>query len=213
MNRSDDRTRSHYRRISHAYDIMDRILFPHEDQNPRIGLARTIPKGVSQILDFCCGTCSSAIAIAVSHPGATVIGIDLTDEMLQVADLKVQEMNLGNLFTRRLDATATDYADDRFDVVTTSLSLHEMELATRHAILKEMARVLRPGGIACIVDWDTPDRPLSRLFFNLFPAAFEPAGFSQFLKMDWKRMLSPYGLVWVEEKRYHFTKLILARKE
>ena len=213
MNRSEERIRSHYRVISRAYDIMDRILFPHEDQNPRIGLARTIPDGTSQILDFCCGTGSSAIAIAASHPEANVIGIDLTEEMLQVADAKVQEMNLRNLVTRRLDATATDYPDDRFDVVTTSLSLHEMELATRHAILKEMVRVLRPGGLVCIVDWDAPDRPLSRAFFNFFPAAFEPAGFAQFLKLDWKRMLSPYGLAWVEEKRYHYTKLIVARKE
>jgi len=59
---------------------MDFIVFPDEKANPRKGLANQLPNEQIRVLDVCCGTGNSAIAIGKKNINNTVIGIDLSSD-------------------------------------------------------------------------------------------------------------------------------------
>jgi demethylmenaquinone methyltransferase/2-methoxy-6-polyprenyl-1,4-benzoquinol methylase len=112
-------------------------------------------------LDLCCGTGDVAFAIAAA--GARVTGLDFSAPMLSVAEsrrFKVQGSRLqvqGESNPRFLqgDALRTPFPDAHFDIVTISYGLRN--LASVDDGLREMWRVLKPGGRLLVLDFGKPD--------------------------------------------------------
>ena len=100
-----------------------------------------------KVLDVGCGTGSHLRLYQKAD--CEVYGIDMSPAMLQVATEKLSdaaELHLG-------DASQTPFADDQFDLVTTTLTLHEMPPAMRTAILNEMKRIIKPDGRIMLIDF------------------------------------------------------------
>jgi len=110
-------------------------------------------------LDLCCGT--GDVAFALAEAGARVTGMDFSAPMLAVAEarkVKVGEA-AGPVFLQG-DALRTPFPDAHFDVVTISYGLRN--LASVDEGLREMWRVLKPGGRLLVLDFGKPDNAVWR---------------------------------------------------
>ncbi|MCX7772201.1 MAG: class I SAM-dependent methyltransferase [Clostridia bacterium] len=210
MKNHNEKAKFQYKLFAGVYDLMD-LLFVTRKGNPRLGLARHIPNEELSILDVCFGTGNSALAIARKNDKNKITGIDLSLEMLAVARRKIKKKRIDNITLHCMDATHLDL-QQRFDIVTTSLSLHEMPPAVMEAAIGEMSRVLKPGGSLYIIEWNRPSHKLGAAMFNFFPYRFEPRGFGDFLKIDWGAQLKKSGISVDAIEAYTFTKLIIAHK-
>jgi demethylmenaquinone methyltransferase/2-methoxy-6-polyprenyl-1,4-benzoquinol methylase len=129
-------------------------------------------------LDLCCGT--GDIAFALARRGVTVFGLDFSGPMLAVAN---QRLNTWKRFrgddprgaeVRFLlgDAQKIPFPDASFDLVTIGYGLRN--LADWGAGLREMRRVVRPGGRVLVLDFGKPDHPLWRWLYFFYLKRFVP---------------------------------------
>jgi demethylmenaquinone methyltransferase/2-methoxy-6-polyprenyl-1,4-benzoquinol methylase len=207
----NEKVKFQYKMLAKMYDLMDIIGFPIKKYNPRLGLARHIPNSNISILDVCSGTGNSSIAIAKKNNNNRIMRIDLSEDMLKVAQNKIKKSKLANITTNCMDATKIDM-DEKFDIVTTSLSLHEMPQTVMDSVISEMNRVLKKNGKLYIIEWEKPKNIIGSIVFMLCPYIFEPKGFGDFLKLDWVSYLKKKGFSIESTEKYTFTKLIIANK-
>jgi ubiquinone/menaquinone biosynthesis C-methylase UbiE len=99
MRSYNENVRLRYRLLSKIYDLMDPILFNSKKGNPRCALAGMIPDEELEILDVCPGTGCTTVAIASANKRNRVTGIDLSVDMLRVAERKVKRIGLENEFS------------------------------------------------------------------------------------------------------------------
>lgn len=154
--------------ISSAAEIYDEFFLPalFEAWPPEM-IARAGVRPGMRVVDVACGTGVLAIEAArATQPGGSVVGVDLNPGMLKVARSKDPGIDW-----REAPAEALPFDSDEFDAVLCQFGL--MFFHDRHAAIREMLRVLRPGGRLAIAVWDslenTPGyfaitRLLSRLF-------------------------------------------------
>lgn len=133
-----------YRRIARWYDT----IFASLNEGLRaIGLKMYPPREGMRVLDIGCGT---GIHLSLyQQAGCEVFGIDASPAMLDVA-----RKRLGDRADLRLgDAAAMPYQDGQFDLIMTTLMLHELPPPTRSAILNEAMRVLDDEGRILLIDF------------------------------------------------------------
>lgn len=115
-------------------------------------IARAELKPGERVLDLGTGTGSVAVhAAAVVGPDGSVIGNDISSDMLLLAKRRVTDLGLKNVEFREGPAEAIPAEDSTFDAVLASLSL--MYVVDRAAAAREIARVLRPGGRLVAAVW------------------------------------------------------------
>lgn len=116
-------------------------------------------------LDLCCGT--GDIAFSLARAGAQVLGMDFSEPMLKVAQARSghEQTACGNPKFIPGDAQNTSLPAASFDIVTVGYGLRN--LSSVDLGLREMIRVLKPGGRVLILDFGKPDNPLWRaIYFN-----------------------------------------------
>ena len=113
-----------------------------------------------QVLDLATGTGDLALVLQRSLPDAHVIGADFSEEMLAVAKRKgVREVQVA-------DARQLPFGDESFDVVTIAFGLRN--LPDWGEGLREMRRVLRPGGHVLVLDFSLPRLSLVRALYRFY---------------------------------------------
>jgi SAM-dependent methyltransferase len=113
------------------------------------------------VLDYGCAT--GEFAVRIAPVAKAVYGIDISDVAIEIARERAAKMGLANTQFLTMDAQATAFPDGMFDLVCGAGILHHLD--TRRA-LTEIARVLKPGGVAIIRE------PLGEnLLINLYRAA------------------------------------------
>jgi ubiquinone/menaquinone biosynthesis C-methylase UbiE len=111
-----------------------------------------------RVLDVGCGTGSLAVAAkAIVGAAGTVQGIDASAQMIERAGRKAWRRHLQVGF-QIASAEALPFPDRSFDVVFSTLMMHHLPQRVRRLCACEMARVLRPGGRAVVVDFQAPSR-------------------------------------------------------
>ena len=163
--------------IAPTYDSLNHWLSLGVDKSWRRRSLRWIvdPSAPQQILDIACGTGDYSIAIARrAHPDTVVTGVDLTEAMLQVMRSKVEKAGLsGRIVTEQGNAEAMRFADNRFDRATIAFGIRNFE--HREQALREILRVLKPGGRLVILELSVPSNPLLRWCYNLYFTRLLPA--------------------------------------
>ena len=163
--------------IAPTYDSLNHWLSLGVDKSWRRRSLRWIvdPSVPQQILDIACGTGDYSIAIARrAHPDTVVTGVDLTEAMLQVMRSKVEKAGLvGRIVAEQGNAEAMRFADNRFDRATIAFGIRNFE--HREQALREILRVLKPGGRLVILELSVPTNPLLRWCYNLYFTRLLPA--------------------------------------
>jgi demethylmenaquinone methyltransferase/2-methoxy-6-polyprenyl-1,4-benzoquinol methylase len=149
--------------IAPRYDLLNRIMSGGLDQGWRRRLVRLVeaPPG-ARLLDLATGTADVALALARAYPDATVVGSDPSEQMLAVGREKVTAHGLEARVGLEVgDAQALPFADASFDGVTIAFGIRNVP--DRSLALREMRRVVRPGGRVCLLELGEPDGALARL--------------------------------------------------
>jgi len=181
-------------RISGVYDLMNQVMtagLHHQWRRRAADLAGAGP-GTS-VLDVATGT--GDLAIEMASRGAEVIGSDFSEEMLARARDKQP-----GITWEWANAMDLPYESDRFDAATVGFGARNFSDLERG--LREMTRVVRPGGKVVILEITTPTRPPLSTFFRVWfdtivPALGKVAGDSdayEYLPDSVKRFPAPEGL-------------------
>jgi demethylmenaquinone methyltransferase/2-methoxy-6-polyprenyl-1,4-benzoquinol methylase len=145
-------------KIAARYDAMNRVLSFGLDRGWRRRTVRALALGDRpRVLDLATGTGDLAVDIARFHPDATVIGLDPSRQMLAIAQQKLATRRLADRVTLvRGDAQHLPYRDGELDAATIAFGIRNVP--DRLAALREMARVVRPGGRVAVLELGEPRR-------------------------------------------------------
>lgn len=165
-----DEQDGHYRRalrfrfLTRFYDPMFRWGLREERIKGDL-VKQAAPIQDERVLDLGCGTGTLLLKIRSSSPEVQLVGLDADPDILKQAFRKASQVGKAICFDRGL-ASELPYADGSFDHVFSSLMLHHLTGSERRQALREIVRVLRPGGYFHLVDWDRPANPLLWLSFQ-----------------------------------------------
>lgn len=142
--------------IAPKYDLLNHTLSLNIDKIWRRKVARSVAKNrPGTVLDVATGTCDLAIAVARKARPQSIVGIDLSEEMLNVGRQKVQKINLSDTITvQKGDAENLPFGDNTFDAITVAFGVRNFENLEKG--LTEMMRVLKPGGLCVILEFTMP---------------------------------------------------------
>ncbi len=162
-----------FNNIAGNYDFLNHFLSLNIDKIWRKKVIRIITaQQPNRILDVATGTGDLAIAALRANP-ERVDGIDISDGMLEVGKQKLMQQGLDNkIVLQNGDAEAIPFDDATFDAVTVAFGVRNFE--DLDAGLKEMNRVLIPGGICVVLEFTMPRNfPFKQLygfyFKNMLP--------------------------------------------
>ena len=155
-------------RISPKYDALNHLLSFNIDKVWRRKTAKAVAKShPNTILDLATGTADLAIAVAKRDPQAHILGMDISEKMLDIGKEKVMHQNLANQIELRLgDAASLPFEDDSFDAITVAFGVRNFEDLGKG--LSEISRVLKPGGQAVVLEFSMPERFPVKQFYRFY---------------------------------------------
>jgi len=118
------------------------------------------------VLDLGCGTGTLTLLIKSHHPKAQVFGLDADPKVLEVARAKAERARLSVRFDHGM-AFKLPFPDAFFDCVISSLLFHHLTRENKERTLREVFRVVRPGGELHVADWGKAQNKLMRMAFLL----------------------------------------------
>ena len=170
-----EQVRQMFDAIAPAYDFMNRAMTLGIDiWWRRLAVNRLKRLSPARILDVATGTGDFAIQLYKSLHPQHITGIDLSQGMLDEARRKVKEKGLEDTISfEQGDCMALPMQDNSFDAVTVAFGVRNFEHLQQG--YREMARVLRPGGMLCVLELSTPTNPVIRWFYDIYSLHIIPA--------------------------------------
>ena len=167
--------RGMFGRIAGRYDLLNHLLSFNLDKRWRARLvervAPVLERPGTQALDLCCGTGDVALALE-ERAGRPVLASDFCHPMLVEASRKfVRGRKRTPLF--EADALAIPLAAETMDVITVAFGFRN--LANYERGLLELRRVLKPGGVAAILEFSQPVNPVFASLYGFFSTRVLPA--------------------------------------
>ncbi|HET9825817.1 MAG TPA: bifunctional demethylmenaquinone methyltransferase/2-methoxy-6-polyprenyl-1,4-benzoquinol methylase UbiE [Chitinophagaceae bacterium] len=160
--------------LANRYDLMNRMLSCGIDISWR-------KKAISQlknddpkvILDVATGTGDMAIIACHMLKPEKIIGIDISEHMLDLGRKKVEKEGFNDVIQLQTDDSETiNFADNSFDAVMVAFGVRNFEHL--EIGLKEMFRVLKPGGRLIVLEFSRPRARFFRSLYNLYMSAVAP---------------------------------------
>jgi demethylmenaquinone methyltransferase/2-methoxy-6-polyprenyl-1,4-benzoquinol methylase len=168
--------RDMFGRVAHRYDLANHLLSFNIDRLWRAHTARRVrsilERPDARVLDICCGTGDLVLALAKGAPPARpTFGSDFCHEMLTAAAVKMNHSGVcAPLF--EADALRLPIAGASLDLITAAFGFRN--LANYTAGLQEMRRVLRPGGMAAILEFSQPSNAAFAALYEFYSRRILP---------------------------------------
>ena len=169
------RARELFAPLGPTYDRYARLLSFGQDPRWRRFLVSRIPPDARRVLDVATGTAAVAIELVRADSARTVVGVDQSPEMLAAGRERVARERLSDrIDLREGRAESLPFADEEFYALTFTYLLRYVDDVP--ATLRELARVVRPGGTVAMLEFGLPSggvwRPLWELYVRVgLPAA------------------------------------------
>jgi demethylmenaquinone methyltransferase/2-methoxy-6-polyprenyl-1,4-benzoquinol methylase len=162
--------------IAPRYDLLNHLLSANVDKLWWRRTARTFASPLcrdgARILDLCCGTGDMAFALRREAKQASIVGADFSHAMLQLAAAKTTAERAVTWIES--DALKLPFANDSFDLVTSAFGFRN--LADYDGGLREIARVLKPGGECGILEFSHPEGWVGKLYSLYFKSILPRIG-------------------------------------
>lgn len=159
-----------FQSIAPRYDFLNWLLSAGRDSYWRQMAINELPLGAGgTFLDVATGTGDIAIKIAENAPETVkVVGVDFSEKMLDVGREKINQKGLKNQIELKYgDATDLPFDDNSFEGAITAFGLRNFSNLEKG--LKEMLRVVKPGGKVVILEFTNPENPVFRwLYYSYF---------------------------------------------
>lgn len=152
-------------RISPKYDALNHLLSFNIDKVWRRKTAKAVSKNRPKtILDLATGTADMAILLAKHNPESHIIGMDISEKMLDIGKAKVAKQKKESQIELHIgDAAHLPFEDNYFDAVTVAFGVRNFEDMDKG--LGEISRVLKSGGQAVILEFSMPEKfPMRQLY-------------------------------------------------
>ncbi|MDE7409143.1 MAG: bifunctional demethylmenaquinone methyltransferase/2-methoxy-6-polyprenyl-1,4-benzoquinol methylase UbiE [Muribaculaceae bacterium] len=166
--------------IAPSYDFMNTMMTGGlhvywRNRALRMAAAKLHHGGPKTVLDVACGTGDVSFRLHELFPEAHITGLDLSPGMLSIAEKKLSEMDeaaRNHITFIEGDSLKMPFTDDTFDMITVAYGVRNFERLEDG--YREMRRVLKPGGVLCVIELSEPSlgpvRGLYRLYSrNLIP--------------------------------------------
>lgn len=166
--------RGMFGRIASNYDLLNHLLSFNLDKRWRARAVNRVSDIVKRpnvrVLDLCCGTGDVLLALE-DRGGRAVLGSDFCHPMLVEANRKIAAQHFRTpLF--EADALALPLADGSLDLITIAFGFRN--LANYENGMKELLRVLKPGGVAAILEFSKPTNPVFAGLYGFFSGTVLP---------------------------------------
>ncbi|MFZ6011262.1 MAG: bifunctional demethylmenaquinone methyltransferase/2-methoxy-6-polyprenyl-1,4-benzoquinol methylase UbiE [Bacteroidota bacterium] len=165
-----------FNNISRRYDFLNHFLSLGIDRGWRRKAIRYLqPLRPRTILDVATGTGDFALQALALNPDK-IVGIDISEGMLEVGRQKIQQRGLKDKVELRSgDSENLQFEENKFDAVTVAFGVRNFENLERG--LEEIFRVLKPGGMLVVLEFSRPRRfPLKQLYNFYFKAILPKIG-------------------------------------
>ncbi|MGV2938438.1 demethylmenaquinone methyltransferase [Mesobacillus sp. LC4] len=216
----EQRVHGVFEKIYENYDQMNSVISFQQHVKWRNDTMKkmNVQKG-SKALDVCCGTADWTIALAeAAGKDGEVVGLDFSQNMLKIGEEKLQARNLDQATLIHGNAMELPFEDNSFDYVTIGFGLRNVP--DYNQVLREMHRVLKPGGMAVCLETSQPTMPgfkqayrvyfrfVMPMFGKLFAKSYDEYSWLQESAKDFPgmkelaQMFTDAGFVNVEYKPY-----------
>jgi len=165
-------------KIAFRYDFLNRFLSGGIDIYWRRRAIREVGSAIGSgvtatgdasrsVLDVATGTADMAIMMARYLHAVRITGVDISNGMLEIGRQKVKRLQLGERIDLQAgDSESLQFADGSFDAITVAFGVRNFENLEKG--LKEMLRVLKPGGRLVVLEFSQPRTPGIRQFYDLY---------------------------------------------
>ncbi|MDE5849226.1 MAG: bifunctional demethylmenaquinone methyltransferase/2-methoxy-6-polyprenyl-1,4-benzoquinol methylase UbiE [Muribaculaceae bacterium] len=160
--------------IAPSYDFMNTMMtgglhIRWRNKALKMAAARLHEGCPERVLDVACGTGDVSFRLHELFPKAHITGLDLSPGMLSIAEKKLaimDEETRKHINFIEGDSLKMPFADDTFDMVTVAYGVRNFERLEDG--YREMRRVLKPGGVLCVIELSEPANPLIRSGYRLY---------------------------------------------
>lgn len=160
--------------IAGRYDFLNRFLSAGIDVSWRKTMLKLLKPSKPQVmLDVATGTADVAIMAESILKPARIMGIDISEGMLQLGREKLKTRGLEHVIElQKGDSEAISFGDNTFDAVTVAFGVRnfqDLEMG-----LSEILRVMKPGGMLCVLEFSKPKLPGIEQLYNLYLGIVAP---------------------------------------
>lgn len=162
-----------FNNIAPKYDLLNRLLSAGTDIRWRRKAVRLLEsEKPKMILDIATGTGDLAIEALMLDP-EKIIGIDISEGMLEVGRQKISRMNLSHkIELRKGDSEDLEFPDNYFDAVIVAFGVRNFENLEKG--LAGMFRVLKPAGTLVVLEFSKPRNFIFKVFYNFYSKFIMP---------------------------------------
>lgn len=157
---------------------------------------RLCESGEARVLDIGCGA-GHASFVAAQHV-RDVVAYDLSEKMLSIVEKTAKERGYHRLTTRQGYAERLPFTDDEFDIVVSRYSAHHWH--DLGSALREVRRVLKPGGSAIFMDVNSPGNPVLDIWLQTIEALRDTSHVKNYSPGEWLTFFTESGLTISEIK-------------
>ena len=160
--------------ITNRYDFLNHFLSLRRDVAwRRFAVKKMRFLNTRRFLDIACGTGDLALDVAARYPHTQITGLDFVKEMLVLAGPKIEKKGLGSrVHLVEGDATALPFADSSFDVAAVAFGIRN--IPDRLQALREMTRVVTPGGQVMVLEMVLPPNRMFRPVYHFYLSRILP---------------------------------------